>query len=333
MYYSQNMQNIQEKNIPSYKISVAPMLDWTDRHFRYFLRLITKRALFYTEMVAVPALILGNRKKLLDYSPEEHPLALQVGGSDPYMMGQCAEYASDWGYLEININAGCPSSRVQAGKFGAVLMKTPELVGECVNKMKQKTTLPVTVKTRISLSDVEGDGFEALFRFANTVKEAGCSKLIVHARKAKLNLSPKENRGDKLGLNHDVVYRLKKSFPDMSILINGNILSYQDIDTHLERMDGVMIGRWAYGNPYALREIDARYYHDFHPIPTRCEILEMMIPYLEKNQEALSVICPHLMGLFHGQPYSKLYRNILTARDLPALVSFIKDLRESDLRE
>ncbi len=319
------MTNIQEKNIPIYKISIAPMLDWTDRHFRFFLRLITRRPLFYTEMVAVPALILGNRSKLLDYDASEHPLALQVGGSEPELMAQCAQYAADWGYREININAGCPSSRVQAGKFGAVLMKTPELVAECIDKMRQ-ASIPVTVKTRISLTDANGDGFEALFHFADCVQKAGCSHLIVHARQAKLNLSPKDNRGERLPLNYDLVYRLKKSFPDMPISINGNVLSYADIDTHLPHVNGVMLGRWAYGNPYALAEIDKLYYNDTHAIPSRLEVLEQFIPYLEKNQQHLSVICPHIMGLFHGQPNAKKYKQAVMSRNIDEIKSILADI-------
>lgn len=319
------MTNIQEKNIPIYKISVAPMLDWTDRHFRYFLRLITKHTLFYTEMIAAPALILGDRKKLLDYSSKEHPLALQIGGSNPDMMAQCAKFAEDWGYCEININAGCPSSRVQAGQFGAVLMKQPELVADCVNKMSQNCTLPVTVKTRISLNDAPGDGFESLFKFADLIKQAGCSRLIVHARQAKLNLSPKDNRSERLPLHYEVVYRLKKSFPDMPIIINGNILSYENIDSHLPHMDGVMIGRWAYGNPYALTEIDARYYQDRHSILSRTEILQEMIPYLEQHSDSLSVICPHLLGLYHGQANAKIYKQAIMSRDLNIIRDFLKN--------
>ncbi|MBR4932256.1 MAG: tRNA dihydrouridine(20/20a) synthase DusA [Alphaproteobacteria bacterium] len=322
------MKQIQEKNIPSYKISIAPMLDWTDRHFRFFLRQICKRPLFYSEMIASPALVLGNRPKLLDYSPEEHPLALQVGGSHPQMMAQCAQYGYDWGYQEININAGCPSSRVQAGAFGAVLMKTPEIVADCVAEMVAKVNIPITVKTRISLVDADGNGFNALFKFADLVQKAGCSHLIVHARQAKLNLSPKDNRGERLPLNYNVVYQLKKSFPDMPISINGNILNEDSIQQHLQFVDGVMIGRWAYGNPYALAQIDSLFYQDQHPILSRWEVLENMIPYLEKNQDKLSIICPHLMGLFHGQPNAKIYKQTLMNRNIDELKNFLRQNKE-----
>lgn len=319
------MHEIQEKNTINHKISIAPMLDWTDRHFRFFLRQITKKAVFYSEMIAAPAVLLGNKEKLLGFDEKEHPLVLQIGGSHPKMMQDCARIGFDYGYKELNINAGCPSSRVQSGKFGAILMKTPELVAECVSNMKAATPLPVSVKTRISLSDVAGDGFEALFNFANLVKQAGCSHLIVHARKAKLNWSPKDNRADKMGLNYDVVYRLKKSFPDMLISINGNILSLESAKQHLEYVDGAMIGRLAYGNPYILAEVDQIFYQDDHLILSRKEILENMMPYLEKNKESLSIIMPHLMGLFHGQQNSKTYKQILAAKDLEALKTFIKN--------
>lgn len=308
----------------NHKISIAPMLDWTDRHFRFFLRQITKHAIFYTEMIAMPAILLGDRDKLLSFNKEEQPLVLQIGGSHPEMMGDCAKIAFDYGYQGININAGCPSSRVQAGKFGAILMKTPELVAECIDKMKQSSPLPVSVKTRISLSDTQGDGFDALFKFANLVKDAGCHHLIVHARKAKLNWSPKDNRADKMSLNYDVVYQLKKSFPDMIISINGNILTLDQAQNHLTYVDGAMIGRLAYGNPYALSPVDGLFYNDNTTPLSRFEVLEKMIPYLEKNNDKLSIICPHLMGLFHGQPNAKTYKQILAARDIDSLKEFLK---------
>ena len=317
------MRKIQEKNLLDHKISIAPMLDWTDRHFRFFLRQITKHAVFYSEMIAAPAILLGDKEKLLGYDETEHPLVLQIGGSHPSMMKECARIGADYGYKELNINAGCPSSRVQAGRFGAILMKTPELVAECVSEMKSATNIPVSVKTRISLSEVPDDGFNALFNFANLVKQAGCAHLIVHARKAKLNWSPKDNRADKMGLNYEVVYRLKKSFPDMLISINGNILSLESAQEHLTKVDGAMIGRLAYGNPYALAKVDNLFYQNNSPIPSRKEILEKMIPYLEKNKDKLSIICPHLMGLFHSTPNAKAYKQILAARDLDALKNFL----------
>lgn len=319
------MNKIQEKKVLADKISVAPMLDWTDKHFRYFLRLICKRATLYTEMVACPALILGDRKKLLDFHPAENPLILQVGGSEPNLMAECASMAEDYGYQGVNINAGCPSSRVQAGRFGAILMKTPEIVADCVCEMQAKSHLPVSVKTRISLTDVGGDGFAELFHFADLMAKAGCRHLIVHARQAKLNLSPKDNR-QRLPLNYDIVYRLKKSFPDMLISINGNVLSWDEAAHHLNFVDGVMIGRWAYGNPYAMAEVDSRFYQDSHPILTRKEVLESFLPYLEQNQDKLSVIGTHIAGLFHGCPNAKQWRQIATSRDLQAIKDFISSL-------
>lgn len=322
------MLKIQEKNKKTHKISVAPMLDWTDRHFRYFLRHITKCAVFYTEMTAVPAVLLGNREKLIGYDESEHPLILQIGGSHPQMMAECASYAYDYGYQGININAGCPSSRVQSGRFGAVLMKEPELVAECVSNMLSKVPLPVSVKTRISLSDVAGNGFNELFKFADLMQKAGCHHLIVHARKAKLNWSPKENRAEKMPLNYEVVYQLKKSFPDMIISINGNVLSLESAKEHLNYVDGVMIGRLAYGNPYALSDVDRLFYQEMRVPLSRVEILDKMIPYLEKNKSQLSIICPHLMGLFHGQSNAKVYKQILASRDLDGLKTFVKELQK-----
>ena len=321
------MTQIQEKNNANL-ISVAPMLDWTDRHFRFFLRLICKHPMFYTEMIACPALILGDRQKLLAYNPTEHPLTLQVGGSDPKMMALCAEMAEDYGYLGININAGCPSSRVQSGRFGAILMKTPEIVADCVSKMRSKVHIPVSVKTRIALSDTTGDGFDELFHFTNLMVKAGCRHLIIHARKAKLNISPKDNR-QKLPLNYNAVYCLKRSFPDIFITINGNITSLDNIQTHLSHTDGVMIGRAAYGNPYMLSMVDSHFFGDQHPIPTRLEILEAFLPYLEQNQEKLPIILPHLMGLFHGEPNAKIYRQVLMSKDITSIKTFIQHSKVS----
>ena len=316
-----------KKQVFSEKISIAPMLDWTDRHFRYLMRLITHDATFYTEMVAAPALILGKKDQLLQYNPEEHPLILQVGGSDPKQMALCARMAADYGYDGININAGCPSSRVQSGRFGAVLMKTPELVADCVAEMKVVSPLPVSVKTRIALEGPQ-DGFKTLLNFATLVQQAGCSHLIVHARKAKLNWSPEDNR-KRLPLDYETVYKLKKSFPDMPVSINGNILTLDAAEEHLTHVDGVMIGRVAYGNPYLMKDIDARFYNDPHPILTRTEILEQMIPYLQKNQIYLNVILPHLMGLFHGTPVAKAYKQTLNTRNLDDLISFLSVLKAS----
>ena len=316
-----------KKQVFSEKISIAPMLDWTDRHFRYFMRLITHHATLYTEMIAAPALILGKAEQLLQYNPEEHPVILQVGGSDPKQMALCAQMAADYGYDGININAGCPSSRVQAGRFGAILIKTPELVADCVAEMKAASNLPVSVKTRIALESTQ-DGFQSLLHFADLVKQAGCAHLIVHARKAKLNWSPEDNR-KRLPLDYDTVYKLKKSFPDMSISINGNVLTLDEAENHLKHTDGVMIGRVAYGNPYLMKDIDARFYDDEHPVLSRTQILEQMIPYLQQNSQYLNVILPHLMGLFHGTPIAKTYKQTLNNRNLNDIISFLSSLQAS----
>ena len=318
---------VTKKQVFSEKISIAPMLDWTDRHFRYFIRLITHHATLYTEMIAAPALILGKAEQLLQYNPEEHPVILQVGGSDPRQMALCAKMAADYGYDGININAGCPSSRVQSGRFGAILMKTPELVADCVAEMQAASTLPVSVKTRIALENTQ-DGFPSLLHFASLVQQAGCTHLIVHARKAKLNWSPEDNR-KRLPLDYETVYKLKRSFPDMPISINGNILTLDEAQNHLKHVDGAMIGRAAYGNPYLMKDIDARFYGDKHPISTRMQILEQMIPYLQQNNQYLNVILPHLMGLFHGTPVAKVYKQTLNNRNLDDIISFLSSLQAS----
>jgi len=318
---------ITKKQVFSEKISVAPMLDWTDQHFRYFMRLITHHATLYTEMVAAPALILGNKNQLLQYNPEEHPIVLQIGGSDPTQMALCAKMAGDYGYNGVNINAGCPSSRVQSGRFGAILMETPELVAECITKMRSATSLPISVKTRIAL-DSSPNAFAALLHFADLVKKAGCSHLIVHARTAKLNWSPEDNR-KRLPLDYKSVYRLKKSFPDLPISINGNVLTLDEALNHLNFVDGVMMGRITYGNPYLMKDIDAQFYGDMHPIPSRTEILEQMIPYLKQNQHYLNVILPHMMGLFHGTPISKSYKQTLNNKNLDDIISFLSVLKGS----
>ena len=308
----------------SEKLSIAPMLDWTDRHYRYMMRLITKHTTLYTEMIACPALILGkNKNLLLDYNPEEHPLILQVGGSEPKLMAQCAKMAYEWGYEGININAGCPSPRVQSGKFGAILLKTPQVIADCVAEMTAATPLPVSVKTRISLSDVGGDGFQELFSLTDSLKKAGCKHLIVHARKAKLNWRPKENRL-RLQVNYPLVYQLKKSFPDLSISINGDVFSLNDVPTHLKHVDGVMIGRWAYGNPYEMREADKLFYGDNHPILSRQEVVEEMIRYASAHHRQLNKILSHMIGLYRGQPNASLYKKALLSRDLDKLRTFLK---------
>ncbi len=289
-------------------ISIAPMMDWSDRHFRYFIRLITKHSLLYTEMITSGAIIHGDRDRFLTYNEEEHPIAIQLGGSDPKDLGTCAEIVTTYGYDEINLNVGCPSARVQSGSFGACLMAEPDLVAECVASMKQKTSLPVTVKTRLGIDD--RDSYEELSDFIKTVQKAGCETFILHARKAWLNgLSPKENR-EVPPLQYDVVYQIKKDFPELEIMINGGIKSKHDINTHLAHIDGVMIGREAYHNPFILADIDQLFYNH-QASPSRIEVIEEFIGYLDKQIDKgvhLKHMSRHILGLFQGQVGAKKWR-------------------------
>lgn len=295
------------------RLSVAPMMDWTDRHCRFFLRLISRHTLLYTEMVTTGALIYGDRERLLRFDPAEHPVALQLGGSDPADMARCARIGADWGYDEINMNVGCPSDRVQSGRFGACLMAEPGLVADCVTAMKDAVTRPVTVKTRIGIDD--RDSYDELVDFVGNLVHAGCDALIVHARKAWLKgLSPKENR-DVPPLRHDLVLRLKGDFPDLAIVINGGIKTLEEASGFLPRLNGVMIGREAYQNPWILAQADRIIFGDHRPTPTRHEVLERFRPYAEHQLAtgvALTAMSRHLLGLFHGQPGARHWRRRLT---------------------
>jgi tRNA-dihydrouridine synthase A len=295
------------------RLSVAPMMDYTDRHCRYFLRLITRRTLLYTEMVTTGALIHGDRERFLRFDAAEHPLALQLGGSDPAELARCARLGEEHGYDEINLNVGCPSDRVQSGRFGACLMAEPELVAGCVAAMKDRVGVPVTVKTRIGIDD--RDSYEDLCGFTRAVAAAGCDALIVHARKAWLKgLSPKENR-DVPPLRYDVVEGLKGDFPRLPIVINGGIGSLAQARAFLDRLDGVMIGREAYHNPWMLAEADKVIYGDGHPMPTRREVLESYIRYAEHQLAAgvpLSAMTRHLLGLYQGQPGARAWRRAIS---------------------
>ncbi|WP_367281166.1 tRNA dihydrouridine(20/20a) synthase DusA [Sneathiella sp.] len=290
-------------------ISIAPMMDWTDRHDRYFLRLISARALLYTEMVTTGAIIHGDAKRFLRFDPAEQPLALQLGGSEPDALAKCAEIAEDYGYGEVNLNVGCPSDRVQNGRFGACLMGEPETVASCVAAMRSATSLPVTVKTRIGIDDL--DSYDYFKTFIEKVAETGVSTFIIHARKAWLTgLSPKENRTIP-PLDYDRVYQLKKDMPELEIIINGGISSHEEIDAHLEHVDGVMIGREAYQNPYFLAEIDQRYYGVDDDTPERREVIEQMLPYVKREMAAgvpLNSITRHMLGLFQGRPGARAWR-------------------------
>ncbi|NJN24127.1 MAG: tRNA dihydrouridine(20/20a) synthase DusA [Acaryochloridaceae cyanobacterium RL_2_7] len=289
------------------------MMDRTDRHYRYFMRQITQETWLYTEMVTSPAIKHGDRPHLLDYSPAEHPIALQVGGDDPEELALCARVAEDWGYDEINLNVGCPSSRVQSGNFGACLMAQPETVARCIESMRQATSIPVTVKHRIGIDDL--DSYEDMARFVSVVSGAGCERFVVHARKAWLKgLSPKENR-DVPPLRYEDVYRLKQDFPHLLIEINGGFLTHDQILPQLKQVDGVMIGRAAYDNPYLFAIADQQYYKTDHPIPSRHEVAKAMLPYIESwvsRGVKLNKITRHMLQLFTGQPGSRYWKRHLT---------------------
>ena len=295
------------------RFSVAPMMDWTDRHDRYFLRLMSKRARLYTEMVTADAIRFGDRDKLLAYNKEEHPLALQLGGSDPSALAEAARIGEDYGYDEINLNVGCPSDRVQSGQFGACLMQDPDLVADCVAAMAAAVKLPVTVKSRIGVDEQEPRA--ALFTLVEKCARVGVGHFIVHARKAWLQgLSPKENR-DIPPLDYALVYELKQAHPDLLISINGGIENIQDSQKHLEKTDGVMLGRAPYKNPYLLAAIDRELFGDTATPLSRNEIVHALIPYAERLVESgspLHALTRHVMGLFQGMPGGKIWRRHLS---------------------
>jgi tRNA-dihydrouridine synthase A len=294
------------------KISVAPMMDCTDRHDRFFLRLMSKNVMLYSEMVATKSAIHGDRKRILSYSPEEKPLALQVGGSDKKELSEVAKIAEDMGYDEININLGCPSKKVQKNKFGACLMKEPDLVSECISEMINSCKIPVTAKTRIGYDDIED--FEYLNNFINKMEVAGCKTFILHARKAILKgLSPKQNLNIPK-LNYAMVYKLKKKNPDLEIIINGGISKIEEIKNHLESCDGVMIGRSIYQNPYSLIEIEKEIFNT-KKLPTREDVAEKLLEYLEREVKLgtkVNHVMRHTVGLYHGQIGSKAWKRYLS---------------------
>jgi tRNA-dihydrouridine synthase A len=291
------------------RLSVAPMLDWTDRYFRYFLRLISHHTLLYTEMVTTGALLHGDRERFLGFHKTEHPLALQLGGSDPRDLAACARLGEERGFDEINLNVGCPSDRVQSGSFGACLMATPGLVSECVSAMGDAVSIDVTVKHRIGID--ERDSYAELCDFVGRIADAGCSTFIVHARKAWLQgLSPKENR-EIPPLQYPVAHRLKKDFPHLEIIINGGIQTLDAALEQLQQMDGVMIGRQAYQDPWTLIEADERIFGDDHPIPSRHQVLEQLLPFVESEfarGTPIGRITRHILGLFNGRPGARAWR-------------------------
>jgi tRNA-dihydrouridine synthase A len=295
------------------RISIAPMMEWTDRHYRFFARQISANALLYTEMITTGAILHGDFERYLKFDAQEHPIAVQLGGSDPKALAKCAKICEDFGYDEINLNVGCPSDRVQVGKIGACLMAEPNLVAECIEAMSNVVSVPVTVKHRIGIDDL--DSYELLSNFVSTVASSGCNTFIVHARKAILSgLSPKQNRTVP-PLDYPMVYQLKKDFPALEIIINGGVLSLDEAELHLQHVDGVMIGREAYHNPFILSEVDSRFYAEKNRNLTRIEIMQKFLPYIQSELEKgvkLQHITRHILGLFHAQPNGKLWRRSLS---------------------
>ncbi|MFO1422130.1 MAG: tRNA dihydrouridine(20/20a) synthase DusA [Candidatus Competibacteraceae bacterium] len=295
------------------RIAVAPMLDWTDRHCRYFLRLLSRHTLLYTEMATTGAVLRGNPERLLAYDPAEHPLALQLGGSDPDELARCARVAAEFGYDEVNLNVGCPSDRVRSGRFGACLMAEPDVVAEGVTAMRAAVNLPITVKTRIGIDD--RDSYEALADFVGRVASGGCEVFIIHARKAWLRgLSPRENR-EIPPLRHDVVYQLKQDFPSLTIILNGGLVTLEQIADSLRGVDGVMIGRAAYENPYLLAEVDQRFFGSSTPPLSRHQVVEALLPYVEaqlRRGTPLQAMTRHVLGLFQGIPGARAWRRHLS---------------------
>ncbi len=297
----------------SHRFCVAPMMDCTDRHERYFLRLISKGLRLYTEMVTTGALLHGDRDRFLAFHPLEHPIGLQLGGSDPAALAACARMAEQRGYDEVNLNVGCPSSRVQAGRFGACLMAEPALVAACVEGMCSAVDIPVTVKTRIGVD--EHDSYDELARFIEIVADAGCVTFVIHARKAWLKgLSPRENR-ELPPLRYDVVAALKTDFPRLTVVLNGGIETLNQASAHLRTFDGVMLGREAYRNPYMLATVDQRFFDGQSTAPTRHELVHRFLPYVHGQLEQgvyLSHMTRHILGLFQGRPGAKAWRRYLS---------------------
>ena len=294
------------------KVCVAPMMDCTDRHERFFLRLISKNVLLYTEMIVSEAISRGDKKKLLSFNLNEKPLALQVGGSSPALLAEAAKTGEDFGYDEINLNLGCPSKKVEKNKFGACLMKEPNLVADCLNKMQSVCKLPITIKTRIGYDDVED--YENLYKFIEILKKTGIKTFIIHARKAILGkFTPKQNLNIP-PLKYDVVYRLKKDFPKEEIIINGGITSTEQIKEHLKMVDGVMMGRSIYQSPYLLADIEREIFNNEN-ILSRHEVMENLVPYVKeetKKGTRLNQIMRHTLGLFHGQAGSSFWKRYLS---------------------
>ena len=294
------------------KVSVAPMMDCTDRHERYFLRLISKNVLLYTEMIVSEAIVRGDKKKLLSFNINEKPVALQLGGSSPKLLATCSKIGEEFGYDEINLNLGCPSKKVQKNKFGACLIKEPNLVTDCLNEMQSSTKLPVTVKTRIGYDDVED--YESLFNFINLLKSTGVKTFIIHARKAMLGkFTPKQNLNIP-PLKYEMVYKLKKDFKDLEIIINGGISSVDEINDHLNKVNGVMLGRSIYHSPYILADIEREIFKNLNVL-SRKDVIQELVPYVKKETEKgtrMNQIMRHTLGLFHGQAGSSFWKRYLS---------------------
>lgn len=297
----------------NHPLSIAPMMERTNRHFRFFLRQITKRTLLYTEMITTRAVLHGDRDYLLGYDDVEHPIALQLGGDDPVEMAECAKIAQDWGYDEVNINVGCPSDRVQKGSFVACLMARPDQVARCVEAMRRVVDIPVTVKHRIGIDEI--DQYEDMLNFVRIVSEAGSDRFTVHARKAWLQgLSPKQNRNIP-PLRYPEIYRLKEEMPHLRIEINGGIKTVEDTLEHLKHVDAVMIGRAAYENPYVFARMDREVYGDESPIPTREEVIHAMLPYIDRwvgEGMKMATVARHMLTLFQGQRGTRAWKRTLT---------------------
>ncbi|MAC47649.1 MAG: tRNA dihydrouridine(20/20a) synthase DusA [Oceanospirillum sp.] len=295
---------------PNRRFSVAPMLDWTDKHYRYFARIMSKEALLFSEMVTTGAILFGqNPERFLAYNDEEHPLALQLGGSNPEDLAKCTKIADEFGYDEINLNVGCPSDRVQNNMIGACLMGHADLVAECISAMRSVTDKAVTVKCRIGIDDQEPE--EILPKFIETVAATGCTSFTLHARKAWLQgLSPKENR-EIPPLDYDLVYRMKQTYPELEISINGGIKTFAEMEQHLQHVDGVMVGREAYQNPYLLAEVDQKLFSSDRPVISRHQAIEQMLDYIEQQISQgvyLGHISRHILGIFQGCPGGRKFR-------------------------
>jgi tRNA-dihydrouridine synthase A len=294
------------------KVSVAPMMDCTDRHERFFLRLISQNTLLYTEMIVDEAINRGDKKKLLEFNINEKPVALQLGGSSPKLLANASTIGEEFGYDEINLNLGCPSKKVEKNKFGACLMKEPNLVADCLSKMQSQTKLPVTIKTRIGYDDVED--YENLYNFISILKSTGVNTFIIHARKAMLGkFTPKQNLNIP-PLKYNYVYKLKKDFPNEEIIINGGITSVEEAKLQLKKTDGVMIGRAAYHTPYLLADIEKEIFNNKN-VPSRQDVIEQLIPYVKdeiKKGTRLNQIMRHTLGLFHGQTGATYWKRYLS---------------------